>query len=69
MLVRRPCQPTPPRISKREVSLPELLADGIVHALALLAGLIAFPFLPFPALQTAGPGVFVALAVSAAGFS
>lgn len=56
------------RMSKRELSLAELLADGIVHALALLAGLIAFPLLLFHTLQTAGIGTFAAIAVYAAGF-
>ncbi|WP_180996067.1 PAQR family membrane homeostasis protein TrhA [Tabrizicola aquatica] len=56
------------RLKKRELSLHELLADGIVHALALLAGIIAFPILLFHALQTAGIGTFAALAVYAAGF-
>lgn len=49
-------------------SLQELLADGIVHALALLAGVIAFPVLLVHALQTSGPGTFAALTVYAAGF-
>lgn len=56
------------RMSKRELSLAELLADGIVHALALLAGLIAFPLLLFHGLQNAGAGTFAALTVYAAGF-
>ncbi len=56
------------RILKRELSLGELLADGIVHALALLAGLIAFPLLLFHGLQTAGIGTFAALTVYAGGF-
>ena len=56
------------RVLKREFSLGELLADGIVHALALLAGLIAFPLLLFHGLQTAGIGTFAALAVYAGGF-
>jgi hemolysin III len=56
------------RMLKRELTLQELLADGIVHALALVAGLIAFPMLLFHALQTAGIGTFAALAVYAAGF-
>jgi hemolysin III len=59
---------THPRMTKRQLSLGELLADGIVHALALLAGLIAFPLLLFHTLQTAGIGTFAALAVYAAGF-
>jgi hemolysin III len=57
-----------PRLFKRPLSTGELLADGIVHALALLAGLIAFPLLLSHALQTAGIGVVAALAVYAAGF-
>jgi hemolysin III len=56
------------RLKKRDLSLHELLADGIVHALALLAGVIAFPLLLFHALQTAGIGTFAALTVYAAGF-
>lgn len=56
------------RLLKRDLSLGELLADGIVHALALLAGLIAFPLLLFHGLQTAGVGTFAALTVYAGGF-
>lgn len=61
-----PAAPFPFR--SRELSLAEMLADGIVHALALLAGLIAFPVLLFHTLQTAGFGMFAALAVYAGGF-
>jgi hemolysin III len=53
---------------RRDLSLGELVADGIVHALALLAGVIAFPLLLFHALQTTGIGTFAALSVYAAGF-
>lgn len=56
------------RQSKRLPTLGEVLADGIVHALALVAGLIAFPILLVHALQTAGLATFAALAVYAAGF-
>jgi hemolysin III len=56
------------RATKRTASLPEMLADGIVHALALVAGLVAFPILLYHALTTSGVGVFAALAVYAAGF-
>lgn len=56
------------RTTKRDPTLNELLADGIVHALALMAGLIAFPILLFHTLQTAGLGMFAALTVYAAGF-
>ena len=56
------------RLAKRPPTLAEMLADGIVHALALLAGLIAFPLLLSHALDEAGIGTFAALAVYAAGF-
>ena len=56
------------RILKRELALEEVLADGIVHALALVAGLIAFPILLYHALTSSGLGMFAALAVYAAGF-
>lgn len=56
------------RLLKRPYSEGELVADGIVHALALLAGLIAFPLLLSHALDHAGLGIFAALAVYAAGF-
>jgi hemolysin III len=56
------------RMNKRDLTLNELLADGIVHALAILAGLIAFPILLLHTLQTAGVGMFAALTVYAAGF-
>lgn len=52
----------------RPYSLAETLADGIVHALALLAGLIAFPLLLGHALREAGLGIFAALTVYALGF-
>lgn len=56
------------RLQKRLLSTGELLADGIVHALALLGGLIAFPILLSHVLQTSGLGTFAALSVYAAGF-
>ncbi|MFN6924445.1 MAG: hypothetical protein ACK4P8_02240 [Tabrizicola sp.] len=56
------------RLWKRTSSLNEVLADGIVHALALLAGLIASPLLLGHAMQNAGIGTFAALAVHAARF-
>jgi hemolysin III len=56
------------RVIKRPLSLGELLADGIVHALALLAGVIAFPILLSHAFQTGDIGTFAALTVYAAGF-
>jgi hemolysin III len=62
---------TPPprsRLTKRLPSTAELLADGIVHALALVVGLIAFPLLFAQVLGTAGIGMLAALAVYALGF-
>ncbi|WP_136644994.1 hemolysin III family protein [Tabrizicola sp. YIM 78059] len=56
------------RLWKRPSSLNEVLADGIVHAFALLAGLIASPLLLGHAMQNAGIGTFAALAVHAARF-
>lgn len=57
-----------PRLSKRPFSTEELLADGIVHALALLAGVIAFSLLLGHVLAQAEFGMFAALAVYAAGY-
>lgn len=57
-----------PRLKKRPFSTGELLADGIVHAAALLAGLIAFSLLLGHVLGTARIGLFAALAVYAAGY-
>lgn len=56
------------RLTTRDLTLAELLADCIVHALALVAGFIAFPILLYHALVTSGGSVFAALAVYAAGF-
>ena len=58
----------PRSAKKRDLSHGELVADGIVHVLALLAGLIAFPLLLGYALQSAGLGIFAALSVYALGF-
>lgn len=57
-----------PRLTKRAFSTEELLADGIVHALALLAGLIAFSALLYHVLARAEFGMFAALTVYAAGY-
>lgn len=57
-----------PRLTKRPFSTEELLADGIVHALALLAGLIAFSALLYHVLARAEFGIFAALTVYAAGY-
>lgn len=56
------------RLFRREISTAERRADGIVHGLALLAGAIAFPVLLTHGMQTAGLGLFAALAVYALGF-
>ena len=57
-----------PRLTKRPFSTGELLADGIVHALALVAGVIAFSLLLGHVLARAEPGLFAALAVYAGGY-
>ena len=57
-----------PRMMKRPFSLGELVADGVVHTLALLVGLIAFSALLYHVLVRADFGLFAALAVYAAGF-
>ena len=57
-----------PRMMKRPFSLGELVADGVVHALALLVGMIAFSALFYHVLAQAEFGLFLALAVYAAGF-
>ncbi|OYU19728.1 MAG: DNA-binding protein [Rhodobacteraceae bacterium PARR1] len=57
-----------PRLTKRPFSTAELLADGIVHTLALLAGVIAFSMLLGYVLQQAEFGLFAALSVYAAGY-
>ncbi len=57
-----------PRLSKRPFSLEELLADGIVHAVTLVAGLIAFAMLLAKVAATGDYRRTAALAVYAAGF-
>ncbi len=57
-----------PRLKKRPFSLEELVADGIVHTLALVAGMIAFSVLLAHVLARAEFGQFAALSVYAAGF-
>jgi hemolysin III len=57
-----------PRLEKRPYSAGELLADGVVHGLAIIAGIIAFPVL-FSRLVVQGTtSEGIALAVYAAGF-
>lgn len=57
-----------PRLKKRPFTTGELLADGIVHAAALVAGLIAFSVLIQQVLSQARFGTLAALAVYAAGY-
>ncbi len=57
-----------PRLRKRPFTASELLADGIVHAVALVAGLIAFSVLLAQVLWRQEVGTFSALAVYAAGY-
>lgn len=52
----------------RPYSRSEVLADGAVHAIALIGGLIAFPYLLGHALDSSGVRHFAALAVYALGF-
>lgn len=57
-----------PRLTKRPFSTAEVLADGIVHVAALLAGIIAFSLLLGHVLARAETGLFAALAVYAGGY-
>jgi len=57
-----------PRLSKRPFSLEELVADGIVHAVALVAGLIAFAVLLAKVATSGDFGRVAAVAIYAAGF-
>jgi hemolysin III len=57
-----------PRLAKRPFSTGELVADGIVHAAALIFGLIAFSLLLGHALRESHAGIVVALTVYAAGY-
>lgn len=57
-----------PRLTKRPFSLEELLADGIVHAVSLVAGLIAFAVLLAKVAASGDFGRIAALAIYAAGF-
>ena len=57
-----------PRLFKRAYSNGELLADGAVHAAALVAGAIGFSLLFLKAPFHGGAGEGLAMAVYAAGF-
>jgi hemolysin III len=57
-----------PRLFKRPYSPAELIADGFVHAVAILAGLIAFAVLFVRVASTGGLSDTLAMAVYATGF-
>ncbi len=57
-----------PRLSKRSYSLGELLADGIIHAVALVAGLLAYAVLLAKVARDGNSWIFAAVAIYAAGF-
>ncbi|MGD0641734.1 MAG: hemolysin III family protein [Roseiarcus sp.] len=57
-----------PRLFKRTYSNGELIADGFVHAAALVAGVIGFSLLFVKVALHGGPADGLAMAVYAAGF-
>ena len=60
--------PEHPRHYKRPYSVGELIADGFIHAAALVAGLIAFAVLFVKIASSGDTGNGLAIAVYAAGF-
>ena len=59
---------THPRLSKRPYSQGELVADGIVHGVAIVAGIIAFPVLLARIVTAGAASDAVAVGIYAAGF-
>lgn len=57
-----------PRLSKRPYSQGELVADGVVHGIAILAGIIAFPVLFARIVANGAASDGVAAAIYAIGF-
>jgi hemolysin III len=57
-----------PRLFKRAYSQGELVADGVVHGLAILAGIVAFPVLFARVVATGAAGDAIALGIYALGF-
>ena len=57
-----------PRLFKRPYSPAELIADGFVHAVAIVAGLIAFAVLFVRIVSQGGVSDAVAMAIYATGF-
>jgi hemolysin III len=60
--------PDHPRLAKRSYSSGELVADGFVHAAAIVAGLIAFAVLFVRIVVAGDASQGIAIAVYAAGF-
>ena len=56
------------RLSKRSFSVAELLADGIVHVVAIIAGLIAYAVLLAKVAASGNSWIVLAMAIYAAGF-
>jgi len=56
------------RLFKRTYSLAELLADGIIHVVAIVAGLLAYAVLLAKVLGSGNVWVFLAMTIYAAGF-
>ena len=57
-----------PRLDKRPYSQGELLADGVIHGIAIIAGIIAFPVLMAHIVQHAGLSDAIAVGIYAGGF-
>lgn len=57
-----------PRLAKRPYSRGELVADGVVHGLAILAGVVAFPVLFTRIVANGAASDGVAVAIYALGF-
>ena len=56
------------RLFKRDYSLAELLADGVIHVVAIVAGLLAYAVLLAKVIAGGHSWVFLAMAIYAAGF-
>jgi len=56
------------RLFKRDYSLAELLADGVIHVVAIVAGLLAYAVLLAKVISGGNSWIFLAMAIYAAGF-
>lgn len=56
------------RLFKRDYSLAELLADGVIHVVAIVAGLLAYAVLLAKVIAGGNSWIFLAMAIYAAGF-